>query len=149
MTGVVLNPPHFFEDLYIGQSASYSRTVTRDDISGFADISGDINPLHLDEDYAAQTFFKGCIAHGMLSASFISTVFGTQLPGPGAIYISQNLRFLSPVRAGDTVLTRVTVKELIAEKTRAVFECECLVGGRHVITGEAVLIVPRRTRQAA
>lgn len=138
--------PVYFEDLTIGQSASMTRVVTQKDIQLFADVSGDVNPLHLDEAYAASTFFKGCIAHGMLSASFISTIFGTQLPGPGAIYISQNLRFLSPVRPGDAVLTRVTVKELIAEKFRAIFECECLVGQRHVIAGEAVLIVPSRAK---
>jgi 3-hydroxybutyryl-CoA dehydratase len=95
------------EDIEVGMSASYSKTVTEADILLFSGVSGDTNPVHLDQEFAAATMFKGRIAHGMLSASLLSTVFGTKLPGPGCIYLTQNLRFKAPVRAGDTVLARL------------------------------------------
>ncbi|MGI9403174.1 MAG: MaoC family dehydratase, partial [Hyphomicrobium sp.] len=103
----------FFEDLSLGQEASLSNTVSEADIVAFADISGDRNPVHLDADYAATTMFKERIAHGMLSAAYISAVFGMKLPGPGAIYISQTLKFKGPVKIGDTVVTTVKVAELV------------------------------------
>ena len=102
------------------------------------------NPVHIDADYAAKTMFKERIAHGMLSAAYISAVFGMQLPGPGAIYISQTLNFKAPVKIGDTVVTTVKVAELIPEKKRAKFECVCTVNGKPVVQGEAVLMVPAR-----
>ena len=103
---------YFFEDLELGMEASHEKTVSEDDIASFAEVSGDYNPVHMDEDYAAGTFFKSRIAHGMLTASFISTVLGTRLPGPGCIYLSQNLRFLAPVRIGDTVKALARVASL-------------------------------------
>lgn len=134
----------FFEDLSVGQEASLCKTVTEADIAAFAEISGDKNPVHLDAQYAAGTIFKERIAHGMLSAAYISAVFGMKLPGPGAIYISQTLSFKAPVKIGDTVITTVKVVELIPEKKRARFECVCSVNGKPVVQGEAVLMVPAR-----
>ena len=134
----------YFEDLSVGQEASQSNTVTADIIGAFADVSGDRNPVHVDAEYAATTMFKERIAHGMLSAAYISAVFGMQLPGPGAIYISQTLNFKAPVKIGDTVVTTVKVAELVPEKKRAKFECVCTVNGKPVVQGEAVLMVPAR-----
>jgi 3-hydroxybutyryl-CoA dehydratase len=134
----------YFEDLKIGDEASVTNVVTEDVINAFADVSGDRNPVHIDADYAAATMFKGRIAHGMLSAAYISAVFGMQLPGPGAIYISQTMSFKAPVRIGDTVVTTVKVTELVPEKKRARFSCVCSVDGKPVVEGEAVLMVPAR-----
>lgn len=134
----------FFEDLSVGQEASLSNTVSEADIVAFADISGDRNPVHLDADYAATTMFKERIAHGMLSAAYISAVFGMKLPGPGAIYMSQTLKFKAPVKIGDTVVTSVKVVELVPEKRRARFECVCTVNDKPVVEGEAMLMVPGR-----
>lgn len=135
---------YFFEDLKIGMTASFAKTVTEADIVLFSGVSGDTNPVHLNQDYAAGTMFKGRIAHGMLSAGLISAVFGTKLPGPGAIYVSQSLRFKAPVRAGDTVEASVELTELLPEKRRATFKTICRVGATVVIDGEAVLMVPSR-----
>ena len=134
----------YFEDLAVGQEASLSKTVNESTIAAFADVSGDRNPVHLDADYAASTMFKERIGHGMLSAAYISAVFGMELPGPGAIYISQTLSFKAPVKIGDTVVTTVKVVELFAEKRRARFETVCTVNGKPVLTGEALLMVPSR-----
>ncbi len=134
----------FFEDLSLDQEASLSNTVSEADIVAFASVSGDRNPVHLDADYAATTMFKERIAHGMLSAAYISAVFGMKLPGPGAIYISQTLKFKGPVKIGDTVVTTVKVAELVPEKRRARFECVCTVNGKPVVEGEAMLMVPGR-----
>ncbi len=134
----------FFEDLSVGQEASLPKTVSEADIVAFAEISGDKNPVHIDAQYAAGTMFKERIAHGMLSAAYISAAFGMKLPGPGAIYISQTLNFKAPVKIGDTVVTTVKVIELIAEKKRARFETVCSVNGKAVVQGEAVLMVPAR-----
>ena len=134
----------YFEDLSLGQEAKISTTVTDADVVGFAEISGDTNPVHLDADYASTTIFKDRIVHGMLSAAYISAVFGTRLPGPGAIYVSQSLRFKAPVKIGDTVVTTVKIIELNEEKNRAKFETVCAVAGKPVLTGEAELMVPRR-----
>ena len=134
----------YFEELSVGQEASTSSTVTADVIRAFADVSGDRNPVHIDAEYAAATMFKERIAHGMLSAAYISAVFGMQLPGPGAIYISQTLAFKAPVKIGDTVVTTVKVAELVPEKKRAKFETVCFVNGKPVVQGEAVLMVPGR-----
>jgi 3-hydroxybutyryl-CoA dehydratase len=134
----------FFEDLSLGQQASLSHTVSEADIKAFAEVSGDKNPVHLDAQYAATTLFKERIAHGMLSAAYISAVFGMKLPGPGAIYISQTLNFKAPVRIGDTVVTTVKVVDLVPEKRRARFQCVCTVNDEPVVEGEAVLMVPAR-----
>jgi 3-hydroxybutyryl-CoA dehydratase len=132
----------YFEQLALGDEARDARQVKASDVTVFADISGDHNPVHLDEDYAARTLFKGCITHGMLTAAYISAVFGMRLPGPGAIYISQTLNFKGPVRVGDTVETVVRVVDLIPAKRRARFACECRVADRLVLDGEAILMVP-------
>lgn len=132
----------FIEELTLGQSAESCKTVTQADIVAFADISGDHNPVHLDADFAASTAFKGMIAHGMLSASFISAILGTQLPGEGTIYLGQNLKFLAPVRPGDAVRTVITVKEIVLEKRRVICQTACYVGTTQVIDGEATLLVP-------
>ncbi len=139
----------FLEDLQAGMTAAYARTVTEADVILFAGISGDQNPVHLNQEFAEGTRFKGRIAHGMLTASFISTVLGNKLPGPGCIYVSQNLKFKAPVRAGDTVHTRVTVIEVVQDKGRVRLETICRVGDVTVIEGEAVLMVPRRVARAA
>jgi 3-hydroxybutyryl-CoA dehydratase len=127
-------------------SASFGKTVTDADIVMFAGISGDTNPVHLDQTFAEQTPFKARIAHGMLSAGFISAVLGTKLPGPGAIYMSQNLRFKAPVKIGDTVTATCTVTEVIPEKRRAVLSTICKVGETVVIEGEAMIMVPSRSK---
>jgi 3-hydroxybutyryl-CoA dehydratase len=134
----------YFEDLKVGQEASLSKAVTEADIVTFADLSGDRNPVHLDAAYAATTMFKERIAHGMLSAAYISAVFGMKLPGPGAIYISQTLNFKAPVKIGDTVVATVKLVELIPEKKRARFETTCAVRGTPVLVGEAMMMVPAR-----
>jgi 3-hydroxybutyryl-CoA dehydratase len=135
---------YFFEDLELGMEASHEKTVSEDDIASFAEVSGDYNPVHMNEDYAAGTFFKSRIAHGMLTASFISTVLGTRLPGPGCIYLSQNLRFLAPVRIGDTVKALARVASLDMTRRRAQFACYCEVNGKIVVEGEAMVFVPSR-----
>lgn len=133
---------YYFEELAVGQTATYAKTVTDADIVLFAGVSGDTNPVHLNKEYAETTMFKGCIAHGMLSAGFISTVFGTKLPGPGAIYMSQTLAFKAPVKVGDTVVAKVELVELIPEKKRAKFKTTATVGSTVVVEGEAMLMVP-------
>ena len=135
----------FFDELALGQSAERSHVVSAGDLEAFAAVSGDTNPVHLDEDYAKATPFGGRIAHGMLSAAYISAVLGTQLPGPGAIYLGQSLRFRRPVKIGDVVTARATVSALDADKGRVTLQTVCLVDGRAVVEGEAVVIAPRRT----
>ena len=129
------------EELQIGQSDTYERIVTERDIEDFAKISGDDNPVHLNEDFAKTTIFKGRIAHGMLAASFISTTVGTKLPGYGAIYISQNLRFKAPVKIGDKVITTATIKDINTEKKRVTMSTICAVGEKIVVEGEAELML--------
>jgi 3-hydroxybutyryl-CoA dehydratase len=144
MSTMTIASGHVIEDLAIGQQASFSKTVTEADIVKFAEVSGDDNPVHLDEAFAQTTMFKGRIAHGMLSAGFISTVIGTRLPGSGTIYMSQTLRFKAPVRIGDTVTATCTITEIIPEKRRAVLSTICKVGDTVVIEGEALVMVPAR-----
>lgn len=135
------------DDLAVGMEASLTKSVSASDVQAFADVTGDHNPVHLDEAYAATTPFKVCIAHGMLSAGMISAVFGMQLPGPGAVYISQTLNFRSPVKVGDVVTTRVKLVEVMTAKRRVRFECSCFVDDKLVLDGEAVLMVPKGQRQ--
>lgn len=134
----------FLEDLEVGQSAQLVRTVGEADIVAFADVTGDTNPVHLDEGYAATTSFGQRIAHGMLSAGYISAVLGTQLPGPGAVYLSQSLKFKRPVKIGDAVTAIVTVTEINAAKAQATLSTVCKVNGKAVVDGEAVVMVPRK-----
>jgi len=133
------------EDLSVGQSAEQAHTVTEADIAAFAAVSGDTNPLHMDEAYAATTAFKGRIAHGMLGASFISAILGNDLPGPGSVYLNQSLRFRRPIRIGDVVTARVSVAVIDADKARVTLETLCLVDGKAAIEGEAVVMVERRS----
>jgi 3-hydroxybutyryl-CoA dehydratase len=142
MTAIVR---HYLEDLSLGQAASYSRTITESDIQQFGAVSGDLNPLHFDEEYAKATIFRGRIAHGMLSASFLSTVLGTQLPGAGSVFLSATIRFKAPVRIGDTVVATCTVREINNQKGRVTFDCLCRVGETVVIEGDAMVKVPSRT----
>ncbi len=138
---------YYFEDLELGMEGSLTKPVTEADIMTFADVSGDANPVHVDADYAAGTMFKERISHGMLTASYVSAVFGMKLPGPGAIYISQSLNFKRPVKIGDTITARVTLKELSGEKRRARFDCVCEnQDGKAVLDGEAELMVPSRPK---
>lgn len=132
-----------FEELHVGDSASIERTLSRQDIDLFAAMSGDVNPAHMDEAYADTAMFHGVVGHGMWVGSLVSTVLGTELPGPGTIYLSQSLRFRAPVRIGDTVQVKVTVRSLDAERKRAVIDCEVInQQGQPVVTGEAEILVP-------
>ena len=136
---------YFFEDLKVGMSATISRTITETDLRNFSGVSGDTNPMHLNEEFARATIFHGTIVHGMLTASLISAVIGTKLPGPGCIYMSQTLKFTAPVRVGDTVYAVVTVKTLTPEKHRALFTTTCYVKDTVVIDGEALIKVPSKS----
>jgi len=132
------------DDLAVGQQARFSKTVSETDVYLYAGISGDFNPAHVNEAYAETTAFKTRIAHGMLSAGFISNVLGNQLPGPGTIYISQNLTFLAPVAIGDTVTATVEVVEIQPEKKRVRLKTVCTnQEGREILTGEALVSPPR------
>ena len=135
----------FLEELSVGQSAELTRTVAEGDLAAFAEVTGDNNPVHLDAEYAAGTAFKERIAHGMLSAGYISAVIGTKLPGPGAIYVAQTLRFRRPVKIGDAVTATATVSAIDAAKARVTLTTVCTVGGKAVLEGEAEIMVPRRT----
>lgn len=132
------------EDLSVGMSASFAKTLTEADIVLFSGVTGDTNPVHLNQDYAETTPFKGRIVHGMLFAGFISAVLGTRLPGPGAIYIAQSLRFKAPVRIGETVTARCTVAEIVPERRRVILSTRCFVGDTLVIDGDATVLVPTR-----
>ena len=134
----------YFDELSVGQTAETTHVVGAADIEAFAAVSGDVNPVHLDEAYAKTTPFGGRIAHGMLSAAYISAGIGNRLPGPGAIYLSQSLRFRRPVKIGDEVTALVTIKTLDAAKGHATLETVCLVAGKTVVDGEALIMVPRR-----
>ena len=132
------------EELQVGDTAKFSKTVSESDVYLFAGVTGDLNPAHVNEDYAKNTFFKTRIAHGMLSASFISTVIGTMLPGPGTIYMGQEVRFLAPVKFGDTVTAVVEVAEIIADKKRVRLKTYCLnQDNQTVVDGEALVSPPR------
>ncbi len=134
----------YFDQLSIGQSAEMTRVVGASDIEAFAEISGDTNPVHLDEAYAKTTQFGERIAHGMLSAAYVSAVLGTKLPGPGAIYLTQSVRFRRPVRIGDKVTARVSVKALDEQRGQVTLETICEVDGKTVMDGEAVVVAPRQ-----
>jgi 3-hydroxybutyryl-CoA dehydratase len=132
------------EDLAPGMSAKFVRTVSEKDIVSFGEVSGDTNPVHFDEAFASATPFRGRIAHGMLTASYISTVLGMDMPGPGTIFIGLNIRFKAPVRIGDTVTTVCTVRETLPERRRAIFDCACSVEDKVVLEGEATVMPPPR-----
>ena len=134
----------YFEDLTVGMSETFSKTVSSSDVVGFAGVTGDRNPIHLSQHFAAKTPFGTRIAHGLYTASLISAVLVTRLPGPCAIYVSQTLNFRAPVRIGDTVTVRVEVIELTPERCRARLACQCSVKGEVVLDGEALVKVPSR-----
>jgi 3-hydroxybutyryl-CoA dehydratase len=133
-----------FEDLQVGRTASIGKTISEADILMFTAVSLDTNPIHLDAEAAKRSVFGERIAHGMLSASLISALLGTKLPGPGSIYMRQSLRFAAPVRIGDTVVATVEVVSLNPEKKRATLKTICMVGDELVIEGEAYVQVPSR-----
>ncbi len=132
----------YFDDLVVGMRESMRKTVENEDVIGFAQLSGDHNPIHLSEHFARKTRFGGRIVHGLYTASLISGVIGMRLPGPGAVYISQTLNFLGPVKIGDIVEVSVEVVELIENGRRVRLHCECRVGAKVVLEGEGVLSVP-------
>ena len=134
------------DELAVGQSARFSKTVTESDVYLFAGITGDFNPAHVDEEYARGTYFETRIAHGMLTASFISTIIGTMLPGPGSIYMGQEVRFLAPVKIGDTITAVAEVEEILSEKKRVRLKTYCTnQNGDTVVDGQALVSPPRRS----
>ena len=134
------------DELKPGMSESFTKTVSERDVELFGEVSGDTNPVHFDEEFAKTTPFKTRIAHGVLSASYISTILGMQMPGPGTIFLSFSARFKAPVRIGDTVVATCTVREVNAEKRRVTFDCDCKVGGTVVVEAEAVVMPPSRRK---
>jgi 3-hydroxybutyryl-CoA dehydratase len=137
-------PQIAFEDLEVGQTAEIEHVVSEESVKNFAALTGDTNPIHLSEAYAANTRFGGRIAHGLYTASLISAVLGTKLPGPGAVYLSQTIKFRAPVRIGDTVTAQVEITALDPGRQRATFFCTCSVGDKVVLDGEAHIMVPTR-----
>lgn len=134
------------DEIEIGMSASYSQTITDADIKTFAGLSGDNNPVHMSDEYANESRFGKRIAHGLISASFFSALFGTRLPGRGCVYVSQSLNFRKPVYLGDTVLATVTVTEIDLGKRRVFFDTTCAVSGKRVISGRAELYIPEKRK---
>ncbi|MDD3126925.1 MAG: MaoC family dehydratase [Candidatus Izemoplasmatales bacterium] len=133
-----------FTDLHVGDSSHMTKQFTESDVLGFAKVTGDINPAHLDETYAATTMFKTRIVHGMLVGSLFSAIFGTELPGLGSIYVNQTLKFTKPVYLNDEITATVTVKELIFDRGRVVFDCVATNQNQEVVLiGEAVIIPPK------
>ena len=130
------------EEINVGMEVSYSQTITDADIKSFSGISGDKNPIHMNEEYAKKSRFKRRIAHGLISVSYFSALFGTKLPGEGAIYVSQSLQFKRAVYLGDTVVATVIVEKIDLKKRRVFFRTVCKVGNKLVIDGEAELYVP-------
>ncbi len=131
------------EDIHIGMEVSYSQTISDSDIKSFSGISGDKNPIHMSDEYAENSRFKSRIAHGLMSASYFSALFGTQLPGPGCVYVSQTLQFKRPVYIGDTITATVIVLDVDLSKRRIYFRTFCKVKNKIVIDGEAELYVPK------
>lgn len=135
---------YYLEDLEVGMEASYAKTITDADVILFAGISGDDNPVHINDEYAKTTVFKERIVHGMFSAALISAVLGTRLPGPGAIYIDQQISFKAPVHIGDTVVAKAKIIEINKERRRVKLETTCKVGDTVVAEGVATNMVDRR-----
>ena len=138
--------PYYIEELQPGMSESFEKTVTERDVELFGEVSGDLNPVHFDEEFARKTIFRGRIAHGVLCLSYISTVLGMKIPGPGTIFMSATSRFRAPVRIGDTVTTVCTVREVVPENRRVLFDCLCKVRDTVVVEGEALVMAPARPR---
>lgn len=132
------------QELGVGETAEFAKTISETDIYLYAGITGDFNPAHINVEYAKNTFFKTRIAHGMLAAGLISALLGTKLPGPGTIYLRQSLNFLAPVRIGDTITARVEIIEMLTEKNRVRFKTECVnQDGTAILDGEAVVSPPK------
>ena len=132
----------------VGDTAEFTKTVSESDVYLFAGITGDFNPAHINQEYASGTFFKERIAHGMLAASLISTILGTILPGPGTIYLRQEVNFTAPVRFGDTVTARVEVTQMDVDKNRLTLETTCVnQKGKQVIDGQALVMPPKAPKQ--
>jgi len=136
---------YYLEDLTIGMESSYQKTITETDIDAFAALTGDTNPVHLDSEYAATTPFRARIAHGMLSAGLISTVLGTQLPGPGCIYLEQQIKFKAPVFIGDTLVATVTVEDINQRRGRVSLKTQCFVNTKLVADGTASMMVDKKS----
>jgi 3-hydroxybutyryl-CoA dehydratase len=135
---------YYLEDLSPDMEASVSKTITDEDVRAFAELSGDINPVHIDDDFAAGTMFKKRIAHGFLTGALFSTVLGTKLPGPGCIYMSQTMKFKGPVYIGDEVVATCKITAVDTEKARVALACDCSVNGKTVLAGEALMMVDRK-----
>ena len=135
---------YYLEDLEVGMSDSFAKTISEADVYGFAGISGDTNPVHINEEYAATTPFGQRIAHGMLSAALISTVAGTKLPGPGAIYVDQQIKFKAPLFIGQTARAEITVKEINERRRRVICDTNVYVGDKVIASGEATFMVDAR-----
>ncbi|MGY1920570.1 MaoC family dehydratase [Pseudomonas tolaasii] len=135
------------DQVELGMQAFYSHTITDADVKAYAGLSGDNNPVHMSDEYAEKSRFKARIAHGLFSAGFFSALFGTRLPGPGCVYLSQNLRFKKPVYLGDTVVAEVRVTGINIEKKVVTFDTLCSVKGKIVIEGEAEIYIPRASRR--
>jgi 3-hydroxybutyryl-CoA dehydratase len=138
MSGKTIN------EIKVGDSAEFAKTISEADIYLFAGVTGDLNPFHVNEEYSRKTFFKGRIAHGMLLAGFISTVVGCKLPGPGAIYVKQELNFMAPARIGDTITARATVIEVITEKNRVVLRTTCTNQNDEIVLDGEAMLSPRK-----
>jgi 3-hydroxybutyryl-CoA dehydratase len=132
------------DEIKVGDSAEFAKTISEADIYLFAGVTGDLNPFHINEEYCKKTFFKGRIAHGMLLAGFISTVVGCYLPGPGAIYVKQELKFMAPARIGDTITAKATVTEVVAEKNRVVLQTTCTNQNGEVVLDGQAMVSPRK-----
>jgi len=141
--------PYYIDQLKPGMSASFEKTVTERDVELFGEVSGDLNPVHFDEEYARKTIFRGRIAHGVLSLSYVSKVLGMDMPGPGTVFMSATTRFKAPVRIGDTVTTICTVKEVLPEKRRVMFDCVCKVKDMVVVEAETLVMAPARPKAEA
>ena len=131
----------YIEDLYSGQEAKLTKVISDEDIHVFAELSGDHNPVHLDDEYASKTIFKKRVAHGFLTASLISTVIATKLPGPGSIYLKQSHKFIAPVFVGETVEAKVKVIDINLEKKKVKLLTECLKSRNIILTGEAEILI--------
>lgn len=136
------------DQLRVGDTAEFAKTISEADVYLFAGVTGDLNPAHINEEYARKTFFKTRIAHGMLLAGFISTVIGNKLPGPGTIYVKQELDFLAPAHMGDTITARVELKEIVTEKNRVILRTTCVnQDGTTVLDGEALVSPPKAPKE--
>jgi acyl dehydratase len=142
MDKAIIFDHYSIEEISIGMEVSYSQTITDADVKNFAGISGDNNPVHMSDEYAEKSRFKKRIAHGLMSATYFSALFGTRIPGPGCIYVSQSLVFKRPVYLNDTVTATVTVKAIDIEKRRVFFKTVCKVKNKVVIDGEAEIHIP-------